>query len=108
MFIFSLKILLLNLYSLILNEQLIINPVPSKNLSNIVNYTYIFEFIEEGNINNQDTSVIQNLNKIYYESYIFGLNFFICTAQSNNTFLLLDKKYYSMKTKMKKIILFLT
>ena len=101
--IFGLKFLLFNIYSSLSNEQpLIINPIISNKSSNIVNYTFILQFNnnlkkEIANVS-KIISVKQNIEKIYYNSYIFGFDFFICTTLSNQNFLIMDKKYFTMTT----------
>ena len=94
----NLIFLFLNLYSSFSNYQLINNPVPMPDHLNIVNYTFILEYKNGQNPLDEQQQIFpkQNLEKIYYESYIFGSNFFICTDPEKDNFLLIDKKYFSM------------
>ena len=94
----NLIFLLLNFYSSISNNQLINNPVLKQNALNIVNYTFIIQYKIEQN----SPAIKQNLEKILYESYIFGSNFFICTDPSNNNYLLIDKKYFNITNQLEK------
>ena len=100
--IFNLIFLSLNFFSSFSNSQIINNPNEIPGHLNIVNYTFILEYIinESGSITEESQMISpkQNLNKLYYESYIYGSNFFIFTDLSNNNFLLIDNKYFSMKT----------
>ena len=96
--ILNLIFLLLNFYSSISNNQLINNPVIKQNALNIVNYTFIIQYKSDQN----SLAIKQNLEKILYESYIFGSNFFICTDPSNNNYLLIDKKYFNITNQLEK------
>ena len=96
--ILNLIFLLLNFYSSISNNQMINNPVLKQNALNIVNYTFIIQYKSDQN----SLAIKQNLEKILYESYIFGSNFFICTDPSNNNYLLIDKKYFNITNQLEK------
>ena len=106
MLILNLILLSLYHYLTLANSQLINNPVSSQNiLENIVNYSIRLNSINiknEERERSQDFSLIPNLKKIYYQSYISDIDFFIFTDNSDNNFLLFEHKYYSMERKNEK------
>ena len=73
------------------NENIINNPRKSSaQIPNPVKYMMIFQSW------NVSIQVEQNVEKIYQESYIFSDSFFIVKGQSNNNYLLLQDKLYSI------------
>ena len=93
-------ILLYSIFGLSLfafNEQIINNPFYSFNESNIVNYTIILESNGvKKEVDNIDISIDKNLEKFFYDSYIYIKNFFICIEQSNKKYFLFRNNYYSI------------
>ena len=98
---FTLIILLFDFYLSYSNAPIYQNPVMSEREFNIVNYTFIIKEKEnkmKGTTFNEHEAILiaENLPKIYYQSYVFGIDLFIFKNDSEHNFLLFNKKYYSI------------
>ena len=93
----NLMIFYLLIFLIIFSTSMIINP--NKLNEGVVINDYIFSLksekiiVQDGNI---ELNVIKNIQKINYKSQPFFLNqeYFICKNENNNTFLLMENKYY--------------
>ena len=78
---------LLNISSPFEIEKIINNPVNSSKDFNPINYRIIFEtkFVEY-KIKHKLISVEKHIQKLYYDSYIFDQNLFLCINQLGYVF----------------------